>query len=468
MFINRQSELDQFNQLYRSKRAELLILYGRRRVGKTELLRVFCQDKPYIYFIATLSSDSDQLAAFSQQIWNFLHPEGSQAPLFASWEDAFRALANLPWRPVVVLDEFTYLISGNKAIPSILQKVWDEQLKDANLMLVLCGSYIGMMESEVLGYRAPLYGRRTASRLLTALDFPSSSLFFPNYTPDQCFLAWAVLGGMPYYLLAFDPNLDVYENIRHRILDPQTAPLYHEPRLLLMEELHEPRNYFSILRAIAQGRTRLNEIAQASGVGPPGTVARYLDLLQQMRLITRRVPATESQPEKSKKGLYQIDDHFLRFWFRYVHPNQASIDLGLAEVVYEQRIRPDLERFAGPAFEEAAREHLVRLAVKGQLPFLPERIGGWWDRETEIDVLAVSDSQRMLLAGECKWSVNPVGTNILEDLKKKVTVLNKGKEWEDVRYCLFSRSGFTHAMVEQAAQEDVLLVTVEDLLPAGK
>ncbi|NMC54753.1 MAG: ATP-binding protein [Chloroflexi bacterium] len=464
MFVNRQSELTQFNRLYQSGRAELLVLYGRRRVGKTELLRVFCQGKPHIYFIATLSSDSDQLAAFSHQIWGFLHPEGGQGPVFASWEAAFRALAGLPGRPVVVLDEFTYLISGNKAVPSILQKVWDTQLKNASIMLVLCGSYIGMMESEVLEYRAPLYGRRTASTLLRALDFPSSASFFPQYPPDQRFLAWSILGGMPYYLLAFNPALDIATNIRRAILDPQTAPLYSEPRLLLMEELHEPRNYFSILRAIALGRTRLNEIALASGVGPASTVARYLDILQQMRLVTRRVPATESQPEKSKKGLYQIDDHFLRFWFRYVHPNQAAIDLGLADAILEQRIEPDLEHFAASAFEEAAREHVAALARVGKLPFLPERIGGWWNRESEIDVLAVSHAQRVLLAGECKWSVNPVGTNILENLKRKVSILNQTSEWQDVHYCLFSRSGFTPALLEQAGREKILLVSVDQML----
>lgn len=464
LFINRQSELTQFTRLYQSSRAELLILYGRRRVGKTELLRIFCQDKPHIYFIATLSSDSDQLAAFSYQIWSYSHPDGGQGPVFVSWEAAFRALAELPGRPVVVLDEFTYLISGNKAIPSILQKVWDQDLKDASLMLVLCGSYNGMIETEVLGYRAPLYGRRTASTLLSALDFPSSALFFPQYAPDQRFMAWAVLGGMPYYLLAFDQSLDIPTNIRRHILDPQTGPLYSEPRLLLMEELHEPRNYFSILRAIAQGRTRLNEIALGSGVGQAGTVARYLDILQQMRLVTRRVPATESQPEKSKKGLYQVDDHFLRFWFRYVHPNQASIDLGLADSILEQRIRPDLDNFAGAAFEEAARGHVAALARAGRLPFLPERIGGWWDREMEVDVLAVSDSQRALLAGECKWSVNPVGANLLEELKRKVSILNKSNEWKDVHYSLFSRSGFTPALKKQAASENVLLMDVDQML----
>lgn len=466
MFIDRKIELEQLNRLYHSERAELFVLYGRRRVGKTELLRAFCSDKPHLFFIATLSSNHEQLATFSQQIYGFTHAEVAEGFSFPSWEAAFQALADLPNqpRPVVVMDEFTYLISGNKAIPSILQKVWDEKLKNSGLMLVLCGSYIGMMETEVLGYQAPLYGRRTASTLLRPLDLPSSALFFPEYTPDEQFLAWAILGGMPYYLCTFDRQRDLFTNIRQHILNPQTGTLFSEPRLLLMEELREPRNYFSILRAIAQGRTRLNEITQASGVGEVNTVARYLDILQQMHLVTRRVPATESQPEKSKKGLYQIDDHFLRFWFRYVHPHQSGLDLGLDEAVLEKRIRPDLDHFAAAAFEEAAQAYVAKLAQTGQLNFLPERIGGWWDREAEIDVTAISQSEGMAFLAECKWSINPIGSNILEELKHKAGLLLQSSKIQKVQYALFSRAGFTPLLQEQARVEGVRLYTTEDLL----
>jgi AAA+ ATPase superfamily predicted ATPase len=466
MFIDRKTEIEQLNQLYNSDHAELFVLYGRRRVGKTELLRAFCADKPHIFFIATLSSDSEQLATFSQQVYGFRHAEVPAGFTFPSWEAAFLVLADFPMqpRPIILLDEFTYLISGNKAIPSILQKVWDEKLKNTQLLLVLCGSYIGMMETEVLGYQAPLYGRRTASTLLRPLDLPSSSLFYPKYSAEHQFLAWAVLGGMPYYLRTFSDHQDIFTNIRKNILDSQTGALFNEPRLLLLEELREPRNYFSILRAIAQGHTRLNEIAQASGVSEVTAAARYLDILQEMRLITRRVPATETQPDKSRKGIYQIDDHFLRFWFRYVQPNQSGLDLGLADAILGQRIRPDLDNFVASAFEEAAQAFVTRLAQTGRLNFLPERIGGWWNREAEMDVLAISLSEKIALVGECKWSVNPVGTNILESLKLKAQVLLKDYGVQKVQYALFSRIGFTPALEEQAKIEEVGLFTVDSLV----
>ncbi len=466
MFIDRNAELDQLSQLYNSDHAELFVLYGRRRVGKTELLRAFCVDKPHIFFIATLSSDTEQLATFSQQIYGFSHPEVPAGFTFPSWDAAFNALADLPMqpRPMIILDEFTYLISGNKAIPSIVQKAWDEKLKNTRLFLVLCGSYIGMMETEVLGYQAPLYGRRTASTLLRPLDLPSSSLFFPHYSAENQFLAWAVLGGMPYYLRTFRDHQDIFANIRQNILDPQTGVLFTEPRLLLMEELREPRNYFSILRAIAQGHTRLNEIAQASGVREATTVARYLDILQEMRLITRRVPATETRPDKSKKGIYQIDDHFLRFWFRYGQPNQSGLDLGLADAILNQRIRPDLDNFVAPVFEEAALAFVARLAQTGRLNFLPERIGSWWNREAEIDVLAINSTEKMALAGECKWSVNPVGTNILVELQQKAQAILKDHGIQRIQYILFARIGFTPAVEEQAEKEEIGLFTVDSLV----
>ena len=235
-----------------------------------------------------------------------------------------------------------------------------------------------------------------------------------------------------------------------------------------MEELREPRNYFSLLREIAQGNTRLNEIAQAAGIGSAPTVSRYLDILQQMRLITRRVPATESHPEKSKRGLYQIDDHFLRFWFRYVHPNQGSLDLGLADSILAQRVRPDLDHFAAASFEEAAREFVAAGARAEKWSILPERIGSWWSREAELDVLAINQAGKIALVGECKWSINPVGTNILEDLKHRTRTMVQESGIGHIQYVLFSRKGFTEALKEQAAREEIGLFTVEDLILSGE
>jgi hypothetical protein len=473
VFIDRKAELANLEARYRSGHAELFVLYGRRRVGKTELLRHFCADKPHVFFIATLSSDLDQLAAFSQDIWRLTHadaPAGfSPSPWEApSWEAAFRALADLPGRPIVVLDEFTYLISGNKAIPSLLQKTWDETLRNTQVFLILCSSYVGLMEREILGYQAPLYGRRTGSYLLPALELPAAAAFFPAYTPIQQIEAWAVVGGMPYYLTAFSDQADcgrgdIFANICAHILDSQ-GTLRREPQLLLMEELREPRNYFSVLRAIAQGATRLNEISLAARIGEVTTTARYLDILQDLRVVTRSVPATENRPDKSKRGIYRISDAFLRFWFRYVHPNQGSLDLDLADAVLAQRVRPTFDQFVSYAFEDAARAHIAQLARANQLGFLPERVGSWWDRAAEVDVVAVSDADGALLLGECKWSVNPVGTDVLDDLQRKTPLVDPEGRWPVVSYALFAKAGFTPALMARAAAEGVRLATPDALV----
>ncbi len=361
------------------------------------------------------------------------------------------------------MDEFTYLISGNKAIPSLLQKAWDERLRHTQVFLILCGSYVGMMEREVLSYQAPLYGRRTGSYLLPALELPAAAAFFPGYTAIQQVEAWSVLGGMPYYLGIFSDQVDIHANIRTHILDSQ-GTLRREPQLLLMEELREPRNYFSILRAMAEGSTRLNEISQAARVGDAATTGRYLDILQGLRVVNRRVPATESRPEKSKRGLYQITDAFLRFWFRYVHANQGSLDLGLAGAVLAQRVQPTFDQFVSYAFEEAARAYVARLARAGELSFLPERIGSWWDRSGEVDVVAISQTDGALLLGECKWSVNPVGTDVLDDLQRKTSLVDPEGRWPAVSYALFAKTGFTPALIDRATAENVRLIGPEALV----
>lgn len=468
MFINRKAELEQLEQLHRTNTAQLFVLYGRRRVGKTELLRSFCADKPHIFFVATLGSDASQLAAFSQEIWRFLHGEVAEGFTFPSWEAAFQTLASLPGRPVVILDEITYLFEGNGSIPSVLQKVWDERLRNSQIFLVLCGSYMGIIEREILNYRAPLYGRRTAANYLNPLQLPAAAAFFPGYSAIEQIEAWAVLGGMPYYLRIFSDQQDIFANIHQHILSSQ-GTLHNEPQLLLREELRDPRNYFSILRAIAEGHTRLNEIAQAAGMGDGHKASRYLDILRQMNVVDREVSVTERQPEKSRRSIYQLRDAFLRFWFRFVHPNQGSLGLGLSSSILEQRVRPGFDQYVSFAFEDAAKEYLAHLALHNQLPFLPERIGRWWLADEEIDVVAINDTERALLVGECKWTARPVGTNILVDLQRKALRLmgdaQMGTEqWSQVTYAIFAKSGFTQSLQDVAAEEGILLVEPEQMV----
>lgn len=467
MSTSHNSVLAQLNRCYHAPTAQLFLLYGRRRVGKTELIRAFVVDKPHVFFIATLSSDADQLAAFSQLIWKHLHGEERTEFSFPSWEAAFATLATLPNRPVIIINEITYLLDGNRELLTTLQQVWDAKLCQANLFLLLCGSYVGMIEREILAANAPLSGRYTGNAHLQPLDLPAAARFFPNYTPSQQLEAWAILGGMPYYLQVFDDRATVFDNIQQHILH-RRGTLYSEPQLLLLEELHDPRNYFSILRAIAGNKAKLSEISQSAGFGNSQTTGKYIDVLRQLGLVERQVSVTEREPEKSRKGLYRIEDAFLRFWFRFVHPNLRALSLDLDGDILAQQVKPHFNAFVRYAFEQAAQTYVSTLAQRGCLSFTPARIGRWWNDQEEIAVVALHEQTQTILVGDCFWVDYPLALADLNDLRRKASLLNRSGEWQRITYVLFAKAGFAPEVKTVAEVEGILLVSADELIKDGE
>jgi AAA+ ATPase superfamily predicted ATPase len=464
MFVNRQAELDLLEERYASGRAELFVLYGRRRVGKTELLAQFCEasapPKHHVFFVADLDVEPVLRAALSAAVNAELLGPGTAGAVHASWDDIFHLLAQHARheRLVVVLDEFTYLVDAHPPLASTLQRLWDRELAHTQLMLILCGSYVGMMEEKVLGYQAPLYGRRTGQYLLEPLSFHDARQFFPDYDLSDQVRAYAVFGGTPAYLNAASSSLTLLENIGQRVLARGTF-LYDEARFLLQQELREPRNYFAILEAIAGGRTRLNEIKQATGLEG---VSAYLSTLQGLHLVERVVPVTETQPHKSRRGLYRLCDQFFRFWFRFIHPNRTLLERGGAQAALDSFVGPQLDTFTGPVFEDVCHQSLWRQGLRGELPFVPLRVGGWWRANEEIDAVAVG--QEVALLAECKWSRRPVGLNILRDLERKASIASRELDGRQVYLGLFSRSGFTaHVHDESVRRLDLLLFDLPDV-----
>lgn len=454
MFINREAELQLLQERYASNQAELFVLYGRRRVGKTELLAQFCRDKRHIFFVADLDVEPVLRAAFSAAVnTELLGPEVASA-VYPSWEDIFLLLAQHAQaeRLVVVLDEFTYLVDAHPPLASTLQRLWDSHLARGKLMLILCGSYVGMMEEAVLGYRAPLYGRRTGQYLLEPLGFHDARHFFPTYDLADQVRAFAIFGGTPAYLRVIPASQPLLGNVRQQVLARGTF-LYDEVRFLLQQELREPRNYFAILEAIASGRTRLNEIKQATGLDG---VSAYLDTLQGLRLVERVVPVTEDKPHKSRRGLYRLCDHFFRFWFRFVHPNRTLLERGGAQVVLDTFVVPQLDSFTAPIFEEICCRFLWRLGLAGELPFTPLRIGGWWRANEEIDAIAVGQDAALLV--ECKWTSSPVGIDVLRALERKASRPGQELDVQRLLFGLCARNGFTPQVGEEAARRDDLLL----------
>jgi hypothetical protein len=288
---------------------------------------------------------------------------------------------------------------------------------------------------------------------LHPLPLHASAGLLPLHDPVDQIETYAVLGGIATYWSQFDAQSSLLANIEQRILNPASY-LYQEPLFLLREELQEPRNYFAILQAIAQGRTRLNEVVQITGM-ERGPASRYLAILQDLRLVERRVPITESQPDKSRKGVYRLRDPFLAFWFRFVAPYVSILESGHTAPV-ARRIEAELSTFLGLPFEDICREWLTEQAALGRLSFLPERVGSWWDGQEEIDIAALGANAGLF--GECKWTSRPVGAGVLDDLKRKAYPVIEALGLQTIQYALFSRSGFSEALVARARDEGVLLV----------
>ncbi len=459
VFINRAAELTLLGDRWQAGRPELLVVYGRRRVGKSELLLQWAQDKPHLYLLGDLRSERDHLATVTDRLSEYTGDPLLSGNPISSWSVVLDYLNRLAAgaRLLVILDEFQYFAESTPALPSLIQSAWDQRGRFTQIMLVLCGSYVSFMERETLSYQSPLYGRRTGQLHLQPLGYLDAGQFFPKYSLEDRVLAYAILGGMPFYLSAFDPTKELAANIRSKILEPASV-LYSEARLLLMEELREPRNYFSLLRAISFGKTRLNEIAQEAGL-TSGVASKYLDVLQGLGLVDRQLPVTERRPERSRQGIYRITDNYLAFWFRFVLPNVARVQEGDADRVVAERIQPFLTQFAGRRFEEVCMQFVRRHRGTGPLAVDFDRVGGWWAGGEEIDIIAVNE-ERVVLVGECKWTTEWMKIGDLNDLRRRAALAGFQ---EPVVYTLFSRSGFDPNLRELAQAEGIRLFGLEEL-----
>lgn len=464
-FINREQELADLDDLWHRSGPQLVIVYGRRRTGKTTLLAQFVPDKPHLFWVANRFPAPTLLQDLSQAIYQFEHPDMPASPDFTypGWEMAFRALGRLARerRLAVILDEFPYAVEAEPALPSLLQRLWDHELNQTQLFLVICGSHIGMMERELMAYRAPLYGRRSGQLLVRPMDFAALRQYFPHWNPIQQVTAYAILGGIPSYWEQFEPTYTIEANIRERILRSHNM-LYLEPQFLVYQELREPRSYLGILRAIAHGHRQMRDIASASGV-PRANLPRYLETLRALHLVERLVPITERHPERSRRGLYRLSDHYLNFYFRFVSPYHQDLEQGHLDRAW-QEIDQQLNAFVGAtAFEILCRQWVNDRGRQGHLPFVPDQVGSYWDRQTQVDVVGLNWDQKTALLGEARWTSRPLGPQVLEALQAKSTAVLPAADWH-VHYALFSRSGFTEPLIIRAQNEGVWLVGLTDLM----
>lgn len=455
MTYDRDEELAALETAFESAGHAFYVVYGRRRVGKTELLKEFCADRPHLYFLAAQAAETRQREKFVEQVADHFD---DRVPRIEGWDDAFTYLGEkvATERLVVVIDEFPYLVEENDSVPSYIQAFVDEHLQETESMLVLCGSSISTMESEVLGHESPLYGRRTGQIDLQPFGFQAAQEAIA-YDIEDSIRSYAVTGGTPMYLTLFDYGQPLAENIQTQILSP-TAVLHTEPEFLLRTELRNPARYMSILEAVATGHTTPNEIAGATGVGA-GPLSKYLQTLRRLRLLDREVPVTASA-KQSKRSRYRVADEFLRFWFRFVEPNRSSIEEA-PTIVYDGTIAPNLPGYVAPTFETVCREAVWEAIRHGDLGPYSE-VGRWWYGEDEIDIVGLAPGDDRVLLAECKWTSEPVGHSLVTSLREKAERVRWGPDTREEEFALFSRSGFVDGLAADLG-DDWTLFNLPDL-----
>lgn len=457
-FIDRHDELSFLNKEYWRKGSSLVILYGRRRVGKTALLTEFMKDKPNIYFLATQEAETENRNAFKDMAAEHLENSLLKTAVVNDWITIFKTLVDSvkETKLLVVIDEFQYLGKMNPAFPSIFQKIWDTILIDNNIMVVLCGSLISMMESQTLDYGSPLYGRRTGQMKLKQIDFTYYKDFFDNKSRKELIECYAVTGGVPKYIEQFQNVQDIYAAIQENILD-KSRFLYEEPHFLLQNEVSEVGSYFSIIKAIAAGNQKLSRISTALQVKQTG-LSKYLKTLIDLDILERQVPITEEQPEKSKRGLYKIKDNFISFWFKFVYPNLSFLERGREEIVMAKICQNFIDSHVSYVYEDVCLSDLWQMNGEGRWPFHFTKAGRWWDNQTEIDLIAYDSKDTNMIFGECKYQGQPVDIDVFYELLDKTKAVAWKKTERTNWYILFSISGFSEALKALAKErKDIIL-----------
>jgi len=412
-FINRKKELEFLKEKRKEEKSQLIVIYGRRRIGKTELIRQFIKNKPSFYFLAKKQKTELELERFakrfSKEFNTYLEAE--------DFEELFEKISAFfkDKKYTIAIDEFSYWMEENPKILSTLQSAWDEILNKTKIFLILCGSSVGMMES-LFSYKNPLYGRRTGQWKLEPLRFVDVKGFLPSYSTEELVKTYACVGGIPQYLAEFKDTKPFQENLISTFYSKGNI-LYEDGWWLLREELREPTVYLNILTAIAEGSTKLSEIAGKSRVDITN-LPKYLNVLLTLDLIKKEFPVGKTE-RKSRDFVYKVKDFYYNFWLRFVYPFKDDIEI---ESFRFDSVKKSFEKYLGAVFEEIAKEFLIL-----RLPYY--RIGKWWHKEEEIDLVAINEKNREIAFFECKWSSlnEKEAEKILANLKLKTALVR----WQD-------------------------------------
>ena len=429
-FIDRKNEMDFLEREYASKSASFVVLYGRRRTGKTALIMEFIKNKSAVYYLSTKESATENRDAFANIVANHYGTPLLAQSKMQSWEPIFDIIVqnSTHQKQIIVIDEFQYIGRTNNSFLSVVQRIWDTKLQNANIMLILCGSLVNMMYQQTLSYNSPLYGRRTGQIKLKPIGFEYYRDFFPNMTERE-------------------------------LIESRASYLYEEPVFLLEKEVREIGTYFSIIKTIASGRRKSNEIASALETAIT-KLPKYLSVLMDLDILEREVPVTETNPEKSKMGLYKIKDNFIEFWFKFVYPYRSYAESGYTELIMSRIKNNFVRSHAAYIYEEICRNcYMRRLAANGILGFTPDKIGRWWDRKnTEIDIVGIDSMGKDIVFGECKFTNDPMDVNVYYNLLEKAKPVKWRHGDRIEHFVFFSINGFTERMKQLAEQKQEIIL----------
>jgi len=471
MFIGRERELKSLNKVYNKKGFGMVIIYGRRRIGKSTLIKEFVKDKNVIFYTATKVGAERNLELFSKQVLDVLDPTMSKAT-FSSLESIFDVISNkLPnkKKTIIVVDELPYWAEKDDSLLSVFQKYIDTQWNEKNIMLIFCGSALSFMEKKVLSEKSPIFGRRDAQIKLEVFDYKESSMFVPNYSAEEKAICYGVTGGVARYLSLFDATKSLDENIVDLFFDVD-GYLFDETKNLLIQEFADVTLVNNIIEQVAYGENTLNSIA--TKVHEKDTTVLYsLEKLIDVGLVAKKRCIMEEN--NKKKTQYVLKDHMFKFWYQFIPKAVSIIELGQGQVYYEKVVKPQIHLFMGSVFEEMCRYYTLQQGVKGTYGSLLTQVGTWWgveqitdeegNRKTQsadIDVVGVSTVDKTVVIGECKFKNEKIDKNIYETLLRR-TKLISGK-YNTVRMLFFSLSGFTK-WFDEVDDQRVVKITIEDL-----
>lgn len=461
MFIGREREMKTLEKLYRSDVFEFVVIYGRRRVGKTTLISEFIKDKRAVFYPGIDSNEKQNLEILSASILSVF--TGTEVgSVFRDFHEALELIYRMSKeeRLILVIDEYPYLANCYGGISSLLASFIDHKFLESKLMLILCGSSLSFMENQVLGYQSPLYGRRTAQMKIRPFTFAECSRYYRHFDRQELALAYGVTGGIPLYMSKLDDRKSMEDNIRDNFFDT-SAYLFEEPGNLIKQECREPMQYNAVIKAIATGSSKISEISGASGLNDTGATSNYISKLMSLGIIEKEFPY---KTEHSRKTIYKLSDSMFQFWYRFVPANLSLIGQGAGDRVY-QRVEKQIPAYMGFVFEEICKQYLWQENLKGNLPVDFTDMGRWWGndpvekRQTEIDILADNEEGEAIF-GECKWRNELTSEAELKELQHQSTLFRYKKNV----LILFSKSGFTDGCRELADKRgDVLLIRFEDM-----